>query len=140
MRFVMIMLPRPKAETGVLPDAQMLAEMGKYNEEMVKAGVLLAGEGLHPTRQGARVRFPGGKARVADGPFTEAKEIVGGFWIIRVESKEEAVAWASRCPNSGDEMIELRRVYEAEDFAPSDPTGELREAEERLRKLARANA
>jgi hypothetical protein len=140
MRFAMIMFPGPKAETGVLPDEKTLIEMGKFNEEMVKAGVLLAGEGLHPTSAGARVRFPGGKARVSDGPFSEAKEIVGGFWFIQVKSKEEAVAWASRCPNSGEEMIELRRVYEAEDFAPSDPTGELREAEERLRKLAAANA
>jgi len=114
--------------------------MGKFNEEMVKAGVLLAGEGLHPTSAGARVRFPGGKAQVSDGPLSEAKEIVGGFWIIQVKSKEEAVAWASRCPNSGEEMIELRRVYESEEFAASDPTGELRAAEERLRKLAAANA
>jgi len=140
MRFVMIMFPGPKAETGVLPEEKLLAEMGKFNEEMVKAGVLLAGEGLHPTSAGARVRFPGGKAQVSDGPFSEAKEIVGGFWIIQVKSKEEAVAWASRCPNSGEEMIELRRVYESEEFAASDPTGELRAAEERLRKLAAANA
>jgi hypothetical protein len=140
MRFMMIMFPGPKAEAGVLPDEKILTEMGKFNEEMVKAGVLLAGEGLHPTSAGARVRFPGGKAQVSDGPFSEAKEIVGGFWLIQCKSKEEAVAWACRCPNSGDEMIEIRRVYEAEDFAASDPTGELREAEERLRKLAVANA
>jgi hypothetical protein len=140
MRFVMFMFPGPKAEAGVLPDEKLLTEMGRFNEEMVKAGVLLAGEGLHPTSAGARVRFSGGKAQVSDGPFSEAKEIVGGFWILQVKSKEEAVAWASRCPNSGEEMIELRRVYESEDFAASDPTGELREAEERLRKLAAANA
>lgn len=140
MRFMMIMFPGPDAETGILPDAKLLAEMGRFNEEMVKAGVLLAGEGLHPTSAGARVRFPGGKAKVSEGPFTEAKEIVGGFWLIQVKSKEEAVAWASRCPNSGQEMIEIRRVYEVEDFAASDPTGELREAEMRLRERAAQNA
>jgi hypothetical protein len=140
MRFMMIMFPGPEAEQGVLPEhEQLMAEMGKFNEEMVKAGVLLAGEGLHPLAAGARVRFPNGKARVSDGPFTEAKEIVGGFWMIQVASKEEAIAWASRCPNSGKEMIEIRRVYEAEDFAAADPTGELRANEERLRKLAAAN-
>jgi hypothetical protein len=139
MRFMMIMFPGPNAETGVLPDEKLLSEMGKFNEEMVKAGVLLAGEGLHPSSAGARVRFPGGKAQVSDGPFTESKEIVGGFWLIQAKSKEEAVAWASRCPTAGGEMIEIRRVYETEDFAASDPTGELREAEHRLRKQAEAN-
>ena len=139
MRFMMIMFPGPDAEAGVLPDAKLLTEMGKFNEEMVKAGVLLAGEGLHPTSAGARVRFPNGKAQVSDGPFAEAKEIVGGFWLIQAKSKEEAVAWASRCPTAGGEMIEIRRVYEMEDFAASDPTGELREAEARLRKQAEAN-
>ncbi|MEP7050001.1 MAG: YciI family protein [Pseudomonadota bacterium] len=139
MRFMMIMYPGPDAEAGVLPDQQALAEMGKFNEEMVKAGVLLAGEGLHPSSTGARVRFPGGKAQASDGPFTEAKEIVGGFWLIQAKSKEEAVAWASRCPCSRGEMIEIRRVFETEDFAASDPTGELREAEAKLRKQAAAN-
>jgi hypothetical protein len=139
MRFMMIMYPGPLAETGAPPDEKLLAEMGKFNEEMVKAGVLLAGEGLHPSSTGARIRFPGGKAEVSDGPFTEAKEVVGGFWLIQAKSKAEAVAWASRCPCAGGEMIEIRRVFEAEDFAPSDPTGELREAEARLRKLAEAN-
>jgi hypothetical protein len=139
MRFMMIMYPGPMAETGALPDAKLLAEMGKFNEAMVKAGVMLAGEGLHPSSTGARVRFPGGKAQVSDGPFSETKEVVGGFWLIQAKSKDEAVAWASRCPCANGEMIEIRRVYETEDFAPSDPTGELREAEERLRKLAEAN-
>jgi len=134
MRFMMIMFPGPDAEAGVIPDEKILAEMGKFNEDMVRSGVLLAGEGLHPTSQGARVRFPGGKAQVSDGPFAEAKEVVGGFWLIQVKSKEEAVEWASRCPSRGGEMIEIRRVYETEEFAASDPTGELREAEERLRK------
>ncbi|HEY5373502.1 MAG TPA: YciI family protein [Polyangiaceae bacterium] len=136
---MMIMFPGPMAETGVLPNAEQLAEMGKFNEEMVKAGVMLAGEGLHPSAAGARVRFPGGKAEVSDGPFSEAKEVVGGFWLIQAKSKAEAVAWASRCPCANGEMIEIRRVYEAEDFAPSDPTGELRETEARLRKAAEAN-
>jgi len=139
MRFMMIMYPGPLAETGALPDEKLLAEMGKFNEEMVKAGVLLAGEGLHPSSTGARIRFPGGKAQVSDGPFSEAKEVVGGFWLIQAKSKEEAVAWASRCPCQGGEMIEIRRVYEMEDFAASDPTGELRAAEARLRKQAEAN-
>jgi hypothetical protein len=139
MRFMMIMFPGPEAEAGVLPDEKLLTEMGKFNEEMVKAGVLLAGEGLHPSSAGARVRFPNGKAQVSDGPFSEAKEVVGGFWLIQAKSKAEAVAWASRCPCAGGEMIEIRRVFEAEDFAPSDPTGELREAEARLRKQAEAN-
>ncbi len=139
MRFMMIMFPGPIADEGWLPDEKTLTEMGKFNEEMVKAGVMLAGEGLHPSSAGARVRFPGGKAQVSDGPFTEAKEVVGGFWLIQAKSKEEAVAWASRCPCSGGEMIEVRRVYEMEDFAASDPTGGLREAEARLRKQAEAN-
>jgi hypothetical protein len=139
MRFMMIMFPGPDAEAGKLPDEKQLSEMLKFNEEMVKAGVLLAGEGLHPSSTGARIRFPGGKAQVKDGPFSEAKEIVGGFWLIQAKSKAEAVAWASRCPCFGGEMIEIRRVFEAEDFAPSDPTGELREAEALLRTKAEAN-
>jgi len=135
MRFMVIMYPGAQAETGALPDEKALAEMGKFNEEMVKAGVLLAGEGLHPTSKGARLRFPGGgkKPTVSDGPFSEAKEIIGGFWLIQVKSKEEAVEWISRCPAAGGEMIELRQVFETEDFAPSDPSGELRAAEHRLR-------
>ncbi len=139
MRFMMIMYPGPAAEAGVLPDEKILTEMGKFNEEMVKAGVMLAGDGLHPSSAGARVRFPGGKAQVSDGPFTEAKEIIGGFWLIQAKSKEEAVAWASRCPCLPEDMIEIRRVFEMEDFAASDPTGELREAEAKLRKQAEAN-
>ncbi len=134
MRFMMIMYPGPKAEAGVMPDEKLMAAMGQYNEELVKAGVLLGGEGLHPSSKGARVRFPGGKAAVSDGPFTEAKELIGGFWLIQVKSREEAIEWASRCPASGDEMIELRQVFETEEFAASDPTGELRKKEHELRE------
>ena len=135
MRFMMIMFPGPGAEAGAMPDEKLLAAMGQYNEELVKAGVLLGGEGLHPSAKGARVRFPGGKAAVSDGPFTEAKEVIGGFWLIQVKSKEEAIEWASRCPASGDEMIEIRQVFETEEFAASDPTGELRKKEHELREL-----
>ena len=135
MRFMVIMFPGEQAEAGVLPDEKILTEMGKYNEELVKAGVLLAGEGLHPSSKGVRVTFPGGKPTVSDGPFSDAKEVIGGFWIIQVKSKEEAVEWVKRCPNSGTEKIEIRQVFEAEDFGPA-LTPELREAEERLRKQA----
>jgi hypothetical protein len=139
MRFMVIMYPGPQAEAGVLPDEKALAEMGKFNEELVKAGVLLSGEGLKPSSQGVRIRFPaGGKPQVTDGPFTEAKEIIGGFWMIQVKSKEEAVEWMRRCPASNGEMIELRPVFETEDFAPSDPSGELRAAEHRLREQVAA--
>ncbi|MCY1021092.1 YciI family protein [Pyxidicoccus sp. MSG2] len=139
MRFMVIMYPGPAAETGALPEEKDLAEMGKFNEELVKAGVLLGGEGLHPSSKGARIRFPaGGKPTVSDGPFSEAKEIVGGFWMIQVKSKQEAIDWMKRCPATRGEMIELRQVFEAEDFAPSDPSGELRAAEQRLREQVAA--
>jgi hypothetical protein len=143
MRFMVLMYPGKAAEAGILPenalrDAKTLAAMGKFNEELVKAGVLLAGEGLHPTSKGARVRFPEGKPKVSDGPFTEAKEVVGGFWMFQVKSKEEAIEWVKRCPVSGDEMIEIRQVYEADDFGPA-LTPELRDAEERLRAEAAKN-
>ena len=134
MRFMVIMYPGPQAETGVLPDEKILTEMGKFNEEMVKAGVLLGGEGLKPSSEGVRIRFPGGKPQVSDGPFTESKELIGGFWLIQVKSKEEAVEWMKRCPTVGGEMIELRPVFETEDFAASDPSGEIRAAEHRLRE------
>jgi hypothetical protein len=132
MRFMMIMFPGPNAEAGVVGDEKLFAAMGKYNEELVKAGALLAGEGLHPSKKGARVRFSGGKATVTDGPFTETKEIIGGYWLIQAKSKEEAVAWASRAPCPDGEMIEIRQVFEAEDFG-AEFTPELREQEERLR-------
>jgi hypothetical protein len=138
MRFMMIMFPGPDAEKGLLPDPKLMEDMGKFNEEMVKAGMMLAGEGLHPTSAGARVRFTGGKAQVSDGPFAEAKEVIGGFWLIQAKSLDEAKAWASRCPAASGDMIEIRRVFEAEDFAPVDPTGELREAEARLRSEVEA--
>jgi hypothetical protein len=140
MRFMMIMYPGPHAEAGVMPeDTKLLAAMGAYNEELVKAGVLLAGEGLAPSSQGARVRFSGGTPAVKDGPFTEAKEIIGGYWLIQVKSKEEAVAWAMRAPCPDGEMIELRRVLEMEDFGPA-LTPELREQEARLRAESEAKA
>lgn len=135
MRFMLIMYPGAQAEAGAMPDEKALTEMGKYNEELVKAGVLLAGEGLLSSSRGARVTFAGGKPKVSDGPFTESKEIVGGFWMIQVKSREEAIEWVKRCPVSGSEMIEIRQVAEAEDFGPA-LTPELKEAEERLRKQA----
>ena len=140
MRFMILVKATEQSEAGVLPSEQVLAEMGKYNEELVKAGVLLAGEGLHPSSKGARVKFSGGKRTVIDGPFTEAKELIAGFWLIQVKSKEEAIEWARRVPfNEGEAEIEIRQVFEAEDFGPA-LTPELREQEERLRAQAAANA
>lgn len=131
MRFMMLVKADANSEAGVLPSEQELAEMGKFNEELAKAGVLLAGEGLQPTSKGARVTFSGGKPSVTDGPFTEAKELVAGFWMIQAKSKEEAVEWARRVPFQEGE-IEIRQVFEADDFGP-EFTPELREQEERLR-------
>ena len=121
MRFMMLMIPKgyEKAEPGVMPDAKAIAAMMKYNETLQKAGVLLALDGLQPPSMGARVSFAGGKPRVTDGPFAEAKEAVGGYWMIQVKSKEEAVEWASRCPASDNEVIEVRQVQEMSDF-PAD--------------------
>jgi hypothetical protein len=121
MRFMMLMIPKgyEKAQPGAMPDAKAVAAMMKYNEALQKAGVLLALDGLHPPSMGARVTFAGGKPKVTDGPFTEAKEVVGGYWMIQVKSKEEAVEWASRCPASDNEVIELRQVQEMSDF-PAD--------------------
>ena len=121
MRFMMLMIPKgyEKAQPGVMPDAKAVAAMMKYNEALQKAGVLLALDGLHPPSMGARVRFSGGKAKVTDGPFIEAKEVIGGYWVIQVKSKEEAVEWASRCPASDNEVIELRQVMEMSEF-PAD--------------------
>jgi hypothetical protein len=137
MRFMVMMFPGPDAEAGRLPTEKELTEMGAYNEQLAKAGILLAGEGLHPTSKGARIRFSEGAPRVSDGPFTEAKEIIGGFWLWQVKSKEEAVEWARRCPASPGQMLELRRVFEASDFGEA-LTRELREAEERLRQESEA--
>ncbi|WP_375767486.1 YciI family protein [Archangium gephyra] len=131
---VMVLVKATKdSEAGVMPSTEMLTEMGKYNEELVKAGIMLAGEGLHPSSKGARVRFSGPKRTVIDGPFTETKELVAGFWMWQVKSMEEAIEWVKRCPNPmlTDSEIEIRRVFEADDFGP-ELTPELREAEERL--------
>ena len=121
MRFMMLMIPKgyEKAQPGAMPDAKAVAAMMKYNESLQKAGVLLALDGLHPPSMGARVSFPGGKPKVTDGPFAEAKEVLGGYWMIQVKSKEEAVEWASRCPASKNEVIEVRQVQEFSDF-PAD--------------------
>jgi len=128
MRF-MIMVPADKeSEAGVLPDQKILAEMGKFNEEMVKAGVMLAAEGLHATSKGARLKFSRGKTTVIDGPFTESKELIAGFWLIQVKSKEEAIAWMKRAPFGDDVVLEIRQVFEMEDFGPAF-TPELRKQE-----------
>src|SRR5258708_369994 len=120
MRFMMLMIPKgyEKAKPGAMPDAKAVAAMMKYNESLQKAGVLLALDGLHPPSMGARVSFSGGNAKVTDGPFAEAKEVLGGYWMIQVKSKEEAVEWAKRCPASENEVIEVRQVQEFEDFTP----------------------
>ncbi|MDQ2730205.1 MAG: YciI family protein [Armatimonadota bacterium] len=140
MRFMMLMYPHPRAESGAMPDLSEISEMMAYNEELVKAGVLLSGEGLHPTSKGARVLYSAGKAAATDGPFTKTKEVIGGFWMIQVQSKDEAIKWASRCPvvkyDSGA-MIELRQVFEADDFGPA-LTPQLKEQEDRLRTQAAA--
>jgi len=134
MRFMVIIKADPSFEAGEMPSERFLTEMGKYNEELVRAGVLLAGEGLHPSSKGARVRFSGSKRTVVDGPFTETKELVAGFWLIQVTSKEEAIEWAKRIPNPDgvDAEIEIRQVFEPEDFG-AEFTPELREQERRLR-------
>ncbi|MDB4899967.1 MAG: PhnB protein [Gemmatimonadetes bacterium] len=121
MRFMVLVKADKNSEAGVLPDAKLLADMGKFNEELIKAGVMLAGEGLHPSSKGARVRFSGSKRTVIDGPFAETKELVAGFWLIDVKSKEEAIEWIKRAPNpmpGTESEIEIRQVYEAEDFGP----------------------
>jgi hypothetical protein len=121
MRFMMLMIPKgyESAKPGAMPDANAVAAMMKYNESLQKAGVLLAVDGLHPPSTGARVTFAGGKPKVTDGPFAEVKEVVGGYWMIQVKSREEAIAWASRCPGSENETIEIRQVQEMSDF-PAD--------------------
>jgi hypothetical protein len=124
-----------ESEAGAMPSTELLEAMGKYNEELVKAGVMLAGEGLHPTSKGARVRFSGKDRTVIDGPFAESKELIAGFWIWQVRSLEEAIEWVKRCPNpmSGPSEIEIRQIFEADDFG-DEFTPELREREEELRK------
>jgi len=142
MRVMVLLKANKDTEAGVMPSQQLLEDMGKYNEELVKAGVMLAGEGLHPTSKGKRVRFSGAKRSVTDGPFAESKELIAGFWIWKVKSMDEAVEWIKRCPNpTGEEAeIELRQVFEAEDFG-AEFTPELREQEDRLRReIERHNA
>ena len=137
MRFMIIVKATNDSEAGVMPSEQLLTEMGKFNEELVKAGVMLAGEGLQPSSKGARVRFSGSTRTVIDGPFAETKEVIAGYWLWQVKSKEEAIEWVKRCPNPmpGESEIEIRQVFEAEDFG-AEFTPELREQEERLRTEA----
>ncbi|MDI3281912.1 YciI family protein [Polyangium sp. 15x6] len=140
MKFMILVKATKDSETGVLPSEELLTAMMKYNEELVRAGVLLAGEGLHPSSKGARVRFSGKDRTVVDGPFAETKELVSGFWIWQVRSKEEAIEWVKRMPNPmyTDSEVEIRQVFSPEDFAPVDPTGENRAKEERLRAESEA--
>ena len=139
---VMVLVKASKdSEAGVMPSTQLLADMGKFNEELVKAGVMLAGEGLHPTSKAARVRFSGKERMVIDGPFTETKELIAGFWLWQVRSMEEAVEWLKRCPNPHEQEceVEIRELFEAEDFG-AELTPELRQQEERTRAQSAANA
>ena len=135
MRCIVMVKATKDSESGVMPKQELLAEMGKFNEELVKAGVMLAGEGLQPSSKGKRVRFSGTKRSVIDGPFTETKELIAGFWLWQVRSMEEAVEWVKRCPNpfDGESTIEIRQVFEPEDFG-AEFTPELRERENRQRK------
>jgi hypothetical protein len=137
MKFMILVKAAKDSEAGVMPSTELLAAMGKYNEELVKAGVMLAGEGLHPSSKGARVKFTGGQTSVIDGPFAEPKDLVAGFWLWQVKSKEEAIAWVRRCPKPHKEdcEIEIRQVFEPEDFGAA-LTPELRAQEERLRTQA----
>jgi hypothetical protein len=141
MRFMILVKANERSEAGELPSEQILTEMGKYNEELVKAGVMLAGEGLQASSKGARVRFAGSKRAVIDGPFAETKELIAGFWLIQVKSKEEAIEWVKRIPNpdSEDFEIEIRQVFEADDFG-DNLTPELRQQEERLGAQMAENA
>ena len=140
MRFMVIVKATKDSEAGVMPSERLLIEMGNFNEELVKAGVMLAGEGLHPSSKGARVKFSGATRSVVDGPFAETKELIAGYWMWQVKSREEAIAWVKRCPNpfDCDSEIEIRQVFEAEDFG-AEFTPELREQEERLRAQAAKN-
>lgn len=141
MRFMILVKANQDSEAGVMPSETLLAEMGKYNEELVKAGVMLDGEGLHPSSKGARVRFSGDKRTVIDGPFSETKELIAGYWLWQVKSKEEAIEWVKRCPNPMgiESEIEIRQVFEADDFG-AEFTPELREQEDRLRAQLKAQA
>jgi hypothetical protein len=142
MRFMVMVRANAISESGAMPDEKILTAMGNFNEELVKAGVLLAGEGLQPSARGARVRFSGARRTVVDGPFAEAKELIAGFWILQVKSREEAIEWMKRCPNPfpGESEVEIRQLYEAEDFG-AEFTPEARAQEERLRaEMARRGA
>ncbi len=134
MKFMVIVKATKDSEAGVMPGTELLAAMGKYNEELVKAGIMQAGEGLHPSSKGARVRFSGAKRTVIDGPFAETKELIAGYWIWQCKSLAEAIEWAKRCPNPmpGESDLEIRQIFEAEDFG-AEFTPELRQQEERLR-------
>ena len=138
MRFMVLVKADEQSEAGVMPSEEMLTEMGRYNEELVKAGVMLAGEGLHPTSKGKRVRFSGKDRTVIDGPFAETKELLGGFWLIQAKSMDEALEWVKRAPFDGGTEIEVRQVFEEEDFG-EEFTPELREQERRIRQQAEAN-
>lgn len=141
MRFMILIKADKDSEAGVMPDEKLMTEMGRYNEELIKAGIMLAGDGLHPSSKGARVRFSGSKRTVIDGPFAETKELIAGYWLWQVKSREEAIEWVKRCPNPmlGDSEIEIRQVFEMEDFGDA-LTPELREAEERMRAQVEAGA
>jgi len=139
MRFMIIVKADKNSEAGVLPDQKILSQMGKFNEQLVKAGVMLAGEGLHPSSKGARMRFSGTKRTVIDGPFTESKELIAGFWLWQVKSKDEAIEWLKRAPFDGGTEVEIRQVFEADDFGPA-LTPELRAQEERVRAQAARQA
>jgi hypothetical protein len=135
MRFMVIVRATKESEAGVMPSEKLLTDMGKFNEELVKAGVMVAGEGLQPSSKGARVKFSGSKRTVVDGPFAETKELIAGFWIFQVKSKQEAIDWVKRSPNpfDGESEIEIRQIFEADDFGPA-LTPDAREREERLRR------
>ena len=136
MRFMMLIKANEESEAGVMPSQELLDQMEKYNQELVEAGVMLAGEGLHPSTKGARIKFSGNQTTVVDGPFTEAKELIAGWWPIQAKSKDEAIEWAKRIPNpdGGESEVEIRQVFEAEDFAPVDPSGQIRAQEDKLRE------
>jgi hypothetical protein len=138
MRFMVLVKATKESEAGAMPDRKLLADMGKFNEELVKAGIMLEGEGLHPSSKGARVKFSGNSRTVIDGPFPETKELIAGYWIWRVKSKEEAIEWVKKCPNpmpNVDSEIEIRQIFEAEDFG-AEFTPELREYEQKVRAKA----
>lgn len=141
MRFMVIVKADKDSEAGVMPSEKMLAEMTAYNEQLAKAGIMLAGEGLHPSSKGAKVRFSGSKRTVVDGPFAETKELIAGFWILQVKSKEEVIEWVKRCPNpmAGDSELEIRQIFEAEDFG-AEFTPELRERDQKIAEQNTRNA